>query len=123
MTQCILFYLQLLIIITVSVVDIFYTLLTRETILAAEQNPIAKWVIQRYGIDIFISIKTATTCLVVLTIQWVYYNTKEKNKKTMWTVLGAITIFQIWLYFWLVTPPSTWRNLLKVLGLYNNAAV
>jgi hypothetical protein len=123
MTQCILFYLQLLIIITVSVIDIFYTLLTRETILAAEQNPIAKWVIQRYGVDKFICIKTATTCLVVLIIQWFYYNTKDKNKKAMWVILGSITFFQIGLLMWLTTPPSTWRDLLRVLGLYNNASI
>ena len=95
MIRCILFYLQLLVIIAVSVIDIFYTLLTRETILAAEQNPIAKWVIQHYGVDYFISIKTATTCLVVLTIQWFYYNTKEKNKKVKFNknLLWIIKIF------------------------------
>ena len=117
MIRCMLFYLQLLVIIAVSVIDIFYTLLTRETILAAEQNPIAKWVIQHYGVDYFISIKTATTCLVVLTIQWFYYNTKEKNKKAMWVILGSVTIFQIGLLVWLGTPPSTWKSLLIVLGL------
>ena len=117
MIRCILFYLQLLIIIAVSVVDIFYTLLTRETILAAEQNPIAKWLIQQYGVDKFISIKTATTCLVVLTIQWFYYNTKEKNKKAMWIILGNVTIFQIGLLIWLMTPPTTWHSMRIFLGL------
>ena len=117
MIRCMLFYLQLLVIITVSVVDIFYTLLTRETILAAEQNPIAKWVIQHYGVDYFISIKSATTCLVVLTIQWFYYNTKEKNKKAMWVILGNVTIFQIGLLIWLMTPPSTWKAIGIFLGL------
>ena len=117
MIKCVLFYIQLLVIIAVSVIDIFYTLLTRDTILAAEQNPIAKWIIQHYGIDYFISVKTATTCLVVLTIQWFYYNTKEKNKKAMWVILGSVTIFQIGLLVWLVTPPSTWKSLLIVLGL------
>ena len=121
--QCILLYLQLLIIVAVSCIDIFYTLLTAETIVKAEQNPIAKIIIQEYGVNKFIAIKTAATCLVVLMIQWSYYNTKDSNKKALWTVLGAITIFQIWLYLWLVTPPSTWRNLLRVLGLYNNASI
>jgi hypothetical protein len=117
MIKCVLFYMQLLVVITVSVIDIFYTLLTRETILAAEQNPIAKWIIQHYGVDSFISIKTATTCLVVLTIQWFYYNTKEKNKKAMWVILGNVTIFQIGLLIWLMTPPSTWKEIGIFLGL------
>ena len=117
MIRCILFYLQLLIVIAVSVIDIFYTLLTRETILAMEQNPIARWVIQNHGVDKFISIKTATTCLVVLTIQWVYYNTKEKNKKAMWVILGSITIFQLGLFIWLITPPYIWDDILSFLGL------
>ena len=117
MIRCILFYLQLLVVIAISVVDIFYTLLTRETILAAEQNPVARWIIQNYGVDKFISIKTATTCLVVLTIQWFYYNTKERNKKAMWFILGIVTIFQIGLLAWLMTPPSTWKKFATFLGL------
>ena len=64
--------------------------MTRETILTMEQNPVAKWIIENYGVDKFISIKTATTCLVVLTLQWFYYNTKERNnKKMMWVILGS----------------------------------
>ena len=117
MKQCILFYLQLLIVIAVSVIDIFYTLLTRETILTMEQNPVARWVIQNYGVDKFISIKTASTCLVVLTIQWFYYNTKERNKKAMWVILGSVTIFQIGLLLWLMTPPITWTKIGTFLGL------
>ena len=115
--QCVIFYLQLLIVITVSVIDIFYTLLTRDTILSMEQNPIAKWIIENYGVDKFISIKTATTCLVVLTLQWFYYNVKEHNKKMMWVVLGAVTIFQIGLLAWLITPPTTWNKIGAFLGL------
>jgi len=117
MKHCVIFYLQLLIVIVVSSIDIFYTLLTRETILAAEQNPVARWIIQNYGVDVFIALKTTTTCLVVLTIQWFYYNTKERNKKAMWTILGSITIFQIGLLTWLMTPPSTWKKFATFLGL------
>ena len=109
--QCILLYLQLFIIVAVSCIDIFYTLLTAETIVEVEQNPIAKMIIRDYGVNKFIAIKTAATCLVVLIIQWSYYNTKDSNKKALWTVLGAITVFQIWLYFWLVTAPSTWNKI------------
>ena len=113
--QCILLYLQLFIIVAVSCIDIFYTLLTAETIIGVEQNPIAKLIIQNYGVNKFISIKTATTCLVVLIIQWAYYNTKDNNKKAMWTVLGCISIFQIWLLLWLVIPPSTWVKIFDFL--------
>ena len=115
--QCFIFYLQLLIVIAVSVIDIFYTLLTRETILTMEQNPVAKWIIENYGVDKFISIKTATTCLVVLTLQWFYYNTKENNKKMMWVILGAVTAFQIGLWIWLVTLPTTWIKIQNLIGL------
>ena len=115
--QCVIFYLQLLIVITVSVIDIFYTLLTRDTILSMEQNPIAKWIIENYGVDKFISIKTATTCLVVLTLQWFYYNVKEHNKKMMWVILGAVTAFQIGLWIWLVTLPATWIKIQNLIGL------
>tara|TARA_R110002020_G_scaffold465851_1_gene687899 strand:+ start:1140 stop:1490 length:351 start_codon:yes stop_codon:yes gene_type:complete len=115
--KCVMFYLQLLIIIMVSMIDIFYTLLTRESILTMEQNPIARWVIQNHGVDKFISIKTATTCLVVLTLQWFYYNTKERNKKAMWVILTSVTIFQLGLLIWLITPPATWYNMRIFLGL------
>ena len=115
--RSILFYLQLLVIISVSAVDIFYTLLTQKTILAAEQNPVAKWVMENHGVNKFISIKTATTCLVVLALQWSYYNTKEKNKKAMWIILAGITIFQLGLLAFILTPPQIWTDVLNLLGL------
>lgn len=110
----VIFYLQLLAIISVSMLDIFYTSLTRDTILAAEQNPVAKWIIKNYGVDMFISIKTATTCLVVLILQWAYYNTKDKSKKALWVILAGITIFQLWLLIFLTMPPAVWAKWIKI---------
>ena len=106
------FYIQLCIIIIVSVFDVFYTLLTKETILTTEQNPMAKWVITNYGVDQFVAIKTATTCLVVIILQWAYYNVKIKYVKTMWVVLGTIAIFQLALFTYLLTPPIVWIDML-----------
>ena len=48
--QCFIFYVQLLAIILVSVIDIFYTLETQETLVILEQNPTALWIIQKYGV-------------------------------------------------------------------------
>jgi len=112
------FYLQLSVIMFVSVLDIFYTLMTRDTILTTEQNPMAKWVIETYGVDQFVAIKTATTCLVVTLLQWSYYNINNKYKKAVWIVVGTIAMFQLALFIWLITPPVVWTNKIpQMLGL------
>ena len=115
--ECFIFYVQLLFIVLVSVIDIFYTLETQDTLLLLEQNPTALWIIQTYGVNKFISLKTSTTCLVVLIIQWSYYNTSDKNKKSMWIVLSGVTVFQFWLFLWLTTSNTTWIRIKEFLGL------
>ncbi len=92
-----LFLLALFAIALGALVDFYYTIRTRLTWID-EQNPLAAWILKRWGLNVFLKVKAIGT-LLVLGVLWIVY---EWLPVPTLIIASALAAFMAWVagYLW-----------------------
>lgn len=84
---------------SVSSYDVYCSIKYQSTLLANEENPIGRLLIEMDGGDValFMTVKMIGTTLVLLSLPYL----RRRDAKLGWVSISCVAAFQTWLFFYL----------------------